>query len=158
MNKFFKDISKNPTTIILIVAVILLISTWSKIIKYFSHFFGPPVKPDEVGDVIEEEELAECEVSYSDNQFRLYVDTLVTAMGGSWDMTNHEAIKGVMLKMNNDCDVNQLIKIFDTREYDYFGQNSFLTLPQWFNEEMETIDVWKYVNGPLIKNNVNYRF
>ena len=158
MNKFLKDLGKNPTTIVIIVAMILLISTWSKLMKYFADMFGPPPKPEEVGDVIPENELEECALSYSDNQFRLYVDTLKTAMGGSWDSTNHQAIKNVMLDMKNDCDVNELIKVFDTQEYDYWGTNAFLSLPQWFNEEMEAVDIEKYVNGPLSTNNVNYRF
>jgi hypothetical protein len=87
-------------------------------------------------------------LSYPLGQYEILADTLFTAMNG-W-ATDETQIAGVMYKMRNDLDVNQLIKAFGRREG--------FTLSEWIADDFSQEDKEFYINNILRKKGIKYRF
>jgi hypothetical protein len=91
-------------------------------------------------------------LSYPPGQYVLLADTLYTAMKSSafsWG-TDEEQVAGVMYKMKNDLDVNQLIKAF--------GRRDGYTLSEWIADDFSQEDKEFYINNILRKKKIKYRF
>jgi hypothetical protein len=91
-------------------------------------------------------------LSYPLGQYVILADTLYTAMNSSafdWG-TDETQVAGVMYKMKNDLDVNQLIKAFDRRDG--------YTLPEWIAGDFSQEDKEFYINNILRKKGIKYRF
>lgn len=91
-------------------------------------------------------------LSYPLGQYIILADTLYTAMNSSafdWG-TDETQVAGVMYKMKNDLDVNQLIKAFDRRDG--------YTLPEWIAGDFSQEDKEFYINNILRKKGIKYRF
>lgn len=91
-------------------------------------------------------------LSYPLGQYVILADTLYTAMNSStfdWG-TDETQVAGVMYRMKNDLDVNQLIKAF--------GRRDGYTLPEWISGDFSNEDKDFYINNILRKKGIKYRF
>ncbi len=91
-------------------------------------------------------------LSYPLGQYVILADTLFTAMNSSmfdWG-TDETQVAGVMYRMKNDLDVNQLIKAF--------GKRDGYSLPEWISGDFSEEDKEMYINNILRKKGIKYRF
>jgi len=90
--------------------------------------------------------------SYTTTQYGIFADGLYSAMVDYWYYwgTDEDGIKAIMQQMNNDADVLKLNQTFGTRDG--------YTLAQWFRSELEDDDLKYYVNDPMARNGVTFKF
>ena len=90
--------------------------------------------------------------SYTATQYGIFADTLYAAMVDYWYSygTDEDAIKSVMKQMLNDADVLKLNQSFGTRDG--------YSLAAWLRDELSDSDLQYYVNDPLARNGVTFRF
>jgi hypothetical protein len=94
-------------------------------------------------------------LTYPLGQYVLFADTIYTALNSDWYDpstwgTAETTTAGVMYKMKNDLDVNQLVKTF--------GKRDGYTLTQWINGDFSQEDKETYINNILRKKGIKYRF
>jgi len=90
--------------------------------------------------------------SYTGTQYSIFADGLYSAMVDYWYAygTDEDGIKAIMQQMNNDADVLKLNQTFGTRDG--------YTLAQWFRSELSDEDLKYYVNDPMARNGVTFKF
>jgi len=90
--------------------------------------------------------------SHTATQYGIFADGLYTAMADYWYWygTDEEGIKAIMRQMLNDADVLKLNQTFGTRDG--------YTLAQWFRSELSDEDLAYYVNEPMARNGVTFKF
>lgn len=94
-------------------------------------------------------------LSYPKGQYVIFANTIKEAINTTWYDpttwgTNERTVAGVMYKMKNDLDVNELISAF--------GKKDGKTLTEWINGDFSEEDKNFYVNDILRKKNIKYRF
>jgi hypothetical protein len=90
--------------------------------------------------------------SYTATQYGIFADGLYSAMVDYWYAygTDEEGIMAIMKQMLNDADVLKLNQSFGTRDG--------YTLAQWFRSELADSDLKYYVNDPMARNGVTFKF
>jgi hypothetical protein len=90
--------------------------------------------------------------SYTGTQYSIFADGLYSAMVDYWYSwgTDEDGIKAIMQQMINDADVLKLNQTFGTRDG--------YTLAQWFRSELSDEDLKYYVNDPMARNGVTFKF
>ncbi len=102
------------------------------------------------------QQAAGIKLTYPKSQYSIFADTLEEAF--EYMGTDQEAIESVFSKMMNDADVTELIKAYGVRANSFIGWANDYTLPQLITSELQRGEIQTYINKPLEKNGVNFRF
>jgi hypothetical protein len=135
--------------IILMGGAVVTFVAWRKL-KTLIGFIKQAGSNIQAGGELGQLENQNINPSFTNTQYKIFADTLQTAMGSWYDGTDEDAIKRVMDQMNNNADVLKLNIAFGTREG--------YSLAGWFRYEMSDSYVDYYVNAPLRNKGITFQF
>ena len=93
-------------------------------------------------------------LSYSLSQYKAYAESLYDAFFKTMG-TDESAVYSIINKMNNECDLRQLIADFGLRRQEWTFKDYSL---DWFMRDELDKDELSYVNRILSTKKINYQF
>lgn len=137
MKDWFKSLSPGMQTL---VGIVMIVIAWYllKYVKTFLETYGTKVTQKSEVDALQ---AAGVNASYSDSQYSIMAQKLVTAMDG-WG-TDEEAIFSVFNMLHNDIDYIKLDQAFGLRDQE--------TMSQWIQGDLSTDQIATINSGLALK-------